>query len=69
MTVFHHNVQILELADTALRDRLLRIAQLRRALILELDATHLLIDSRDVRSVLRACERAGIRVRVTTYGK
>jgi len=69
MTVFHHNVQILELAEAAVRARVLRIAQVRRAVVMALDETHWLVQAREVRRVVQACTRAGIAVKVQTYGE
>jgi len=69
MTVLHHNVQILELADAGVRERVLRIAQVRRALIMALDETHWLVHAREARKLVEACKRAGVTVKVHTYGE
>lgn len=69
MTVLHHNVQVLELPDAAVRERVLRIARVRRALIMALDETHWLVHAREVRQVMQACQRAGVVVKVQTYGE
>lgn len=69
MTVFHHNVQILELPDAAVRERVLRVAQVRQALVTALDETHWLVHTREARALLQACARAGVAVKVQNYGE
>lgn len=69
MTVFHHNVQILELPDAAARERVLRIAKVRQALIAALDETHWLVHTREARALLQTCARARVAVTVHNYGE
>ncbi|MCX7847243.1 MAG: hypothetical protein N2595_04350 [bacterium] len=69
MIVFHHHAQVLEVPDAKTRARLWRLQCIRRAVILQLDDSRWLVHARDVRQVLHACARAGVTVRIHTYGE
>lgn len=68
MAILHHRIHILEVPDAAVRVHLKHSRIVRRAVLMELDATHWLINSRQVADIERVCARAGIALTVKTHG-
>ena len=68
MAVLHHRIHILEVPDAAMRVHLKQSRAMRRAVIMELDEAHWLINGRCIGEVERLCAKAGITLSVKTHG-
>ena len=68
MPVLHHRIHILEVPDAAQRVHLKHSRAVRRAVIMELDEAHWLINGRSIGDVERACAKAGMTLSVKTHG-
>jgi hypothetical protein len=69
MPILHYRVHILEVKDPTVGMVLRRSKPMQRALLLELDAAHWLIDGRHLNDVEKACAKAGVAVKIHTYGE
>jgi hypothetical protein len=69
MPILHYRVQVLEVNDPHVRMTLQRSKSMRRAVLLELDPMHWLVDGRHSGDVEKACAKAGVAVKVKTYGE
>jgi hypothetical protein len=69
MTILHHRVHIIAVDDPLMRKRLKQVPAMRRALVMELDETHWLIDGQELSAVESACAKAGITMHVVTHAE
>ena len=68
MAVLHHRIHILAVPDAATRMHLKHSRALRRAIIMQLDESHWLVNGRSIGDVERICTKAGISLVVKTHG-
>jgi hypothetical protein len=60
---------VLEVSDPTVRLTLEQSKQFQRAILLELDPTRWLVDARHVNDLEKACAKAGVAVKIRTYGE
>lgn len=68
MAVLHYRVHILTVPNATHRLELQRSPALRRALLMEIDDHHWLVDSKYVKHIEKACAKAGITLTEQTHG-
>lgn len=68
MPVLHYRVHILTVENPTHRLELLQSQALRRALLMEIDEQHWLIDSKYIKHIERACAKAGITLTEQSHG-
>lgn len=68
MAVLHYRVHILEIENATHRLELIQSQAMRRALLMEIDDQHWLVDSKYIKHIEKACAKAGITLTEQTHG-